>query len=170
MLAFLAGGACRAPAKQPADLAAPAVATGAPFAWTLGTWRGQRIEAATGDAAPMTLTVRPILGGAGRLEELEVTHARGVYRGVHLILREVERERWVSHYANEAKGALVSMEGSAEGETFAWRSVAPARTRESRLVYERCGPDGWRRTQQFSEDGGQEWTVLFTDELIRTAK
>ena len=153
--------ACRSASPAPVPPAA------GPFAWTIGDWRGERVEAASGEAAPMRVTVRPVLGGAGRLEELEVAHPRGTYRGVHLLLHDVERDVWVSHYANEKGGRAVALEGSAEGETFVWRSTSPERTRESQLVYERVGPTRWRRTQQFSEDGGAHWEVLFRDELER---
>jgi hypothetical protein len=161
-LTLLAVLACRAPAAHPAPSAGP-------FGWTAGEWRGQRVEAATGEAAPMRLSVRPLLGGAGRIEELEVLHSKGAYRGVHLVLHDAARDVWVSHYANERNGELAPLEGSPDGEAFVWRSVAPARTRESRLVYERAGPDRWRRRQEISSDGAV-WQVLFTDELERTSE
>jgi hypothetical protein len=157
--------ACRAPAPQ----APPAEAAG-PCPWTVGEWRGTRTDAARGEPEPMAVRVRPVLGGAGRIEELEVVHGGGVYRGLHVLVLDVERGRWVSHYANDVKGRFVPLEGSALGEGFVWLSAAPGRTRESRLVYERPAGERWRRRQEVSQDGGASWRVLFTDELERVAR
>ena len=86
-------------------------------------------------------------------------------------VRDVERDLWVSHYANEVHGHLVSLElEHLEGERSDWRSAAPERTRESRLSYERTASGGWRRTQSVSVDVGQTWRVLFVDELERASR
>jgi len=115
----------------------------------------------------MVLRARPILDGAGTLEELEVTHSGGTYRGLHILLYEPERERWVRHYANAVHGRMVPLEGRRGGVLWIWRSTSPGRSRESRLLDERPAENRWRRTQQVSEDGGMTWRVLFTDELQR---
>lgn len=142
-----------------------------PFGWLVGDWRGVRRDAADGSAAPMLLRVQPVLGGAGQLEELQVTHARGTYRGLHVRLRERETGRWVSEYANAVRGEFTRLEGElGANDASSWRSVEPARTRESWLQYERPAPDRWIRTQRVSEDGGETWTVLFTDELERVER
>ncbi|NOT32349.1 MAG: hypothetical protein HOP15_18035 [Planctomycetes bacterium] len=138
-----------------------------PQAWTVGEWRGTRRDASDGSRAPMRLSVRPILGGAGVAEELEVDTGEGAYHGVHIVLHDQKRDLWVSYYANDVGGRLVPLEGAAEGGGFAWRNAAPERTRESRLVDERLAPDCWRRTQQISEDAGATWHMLFIDELER---
>lgn len=165
VLGLLLSAACRAPgAPSP-----PPSEVSGPFVWTAGEWRGTRTDAERGEAAPIVVRVRPVLGGAGRIEELEVVHSRGVYRGVQLLLHEAEAERWVNHYAN-VDGRLVPLEGRAQGESFVWQSVAPARTRESRLVYERPGNQHWRRRQEVSQDGGASWQVLFVDELERAER
>jgi hypothetical protein len=166
--------ACRASASRLSPSAAPA---DDPFAWTVGTWRGARIEAATGTREPMMVRVRPVLGGAARLQELEVTHAEGVYLGLHVVLREPsgagetgDEPRWVSHYANAVRGRLTPLVCERVAEPSVWRTIAPGRTREARLTEERPSPDRWRREQAFSEDGGATWTVLFTDELERAGE
>lgn len=139
------------------------------FAWTHGTWKGTRVDEGDGSTASMVLQVSPILAGAGTLEELEVTHSGGVYRGLHVRLYEPESERWVSHYANAVHGRMVPLEGRQDGERWIWRSTSPTRRRESRLLDERPGEGRWRRTQEVSEDDGESWRILFTDELVRVA-
>jgi len=139
-----------------------------PFAWLVGDWRGVRRDGADGTAARMRLRVQPVLGGAGQLEELQVEHPRGTYRGLHVRLRERESGRWVSEYANATRGEFTKLEGElGAGDESSWRSVEPGRTRETWLEYERPEPDRWIRTQRLSEDGGLTWSVLFTDELER---
>jgi hypothetical protein len=139
------------------------------FDWTVGEWTGVRRDGADGSEAPMTMRVAPILGGAGLIRELEVRHGGGVYRGLSVVAFEREAGRWVEQYVNDVHGRFVRLEGELEdgGARSVWRSVAPERRRESRLVSERLGPDRWRRTQSVSEDGGATWRVLWSDELER---
>lgn len=143
----------------------------AAFDWTVGAWTGARQDAAHGSEAPMTMRVEAILGGAGLVRELEVRHAGGVYRGFSVQAFERAAGRWVEQYLNDVHGRFVRLEGELEdgGARSVWRSVAPERRRESRLVSERLGADRWRRTQSVSEDGGATWRVLWIDELERTA-
>jgi hypothetical protein len=139
-----------------------------PFDWMLGTWEGVRRGGGDGDAAPMTMRVESILGGAGVVQHLEVRHGGGVYRGFAVQVLDQELGRPVRQYVNDTTGRFVRLEGEGDGERSTWRSVAPERTRESRLVSERVPPDGWRRTQSVSEDGGLTWRVLWQDELSLT--
>jgi hypothetical protein len=80
-----------------------------------------------------------------------------------------ERERYVSQYVNATRRQFVRLEGAVEGTRSEWKNVTPGRAFESRLVSERVGADGWRRTQYVSEDGGESWRVLWMDELERKA-
>jgi hypothetical protein len=155
--------------ERPAAETAPAPPTERAFDWTLGTWEGVRRDGADGSQAPMTMRVEAILGGAGQIRELEVRHSGGVYRGLSVVAFEREAGRWVEQYVNDVHGRFVRLEGEPEDGSArsVWRSVAPERRRESRLVSERLGPDRWRRTQSVSEDGGATWRVLWTDELER---
>jgi protein-S-isoprenylcysteine O-methyltransferase Ste14 len=116
----------------------------------------------------MTMRVAPILGGAGQIRELEVRHSGGVYRGFSVQVFEREAGRWVEQYVNGVAGRFVRLEGEIESaERSLWRTVAPDRRRDSRLVSERLGPGRWRRTMSVSEDGGASWRVLWTDALER---
>jgi len=137
--------------------------------WTLGEWQGVRRDGADGSEGRMTVRVEPILGGAGLIEQLEVTHDDGVYRGFAVQVFDPELGRWVRQYVNATRGHFVRIEGEVEdgGARSTWRSVAPERPRESRLVSEWVEPDLWRRTMHVSEDQGQTWRVLWTDELER---
>ena len=137
--------------------------------WTLGEWRGVRRDGADGSEGRMSVRVEPILGGAGQIEQLEVEHEGGVYRGFAVQMLDPELGRWVRQYVNSTRGRFVRIEGEVEpdGARSVWRSVAPERTRESRLVSERVEPKLWRRTMHVSEDQGQTWRVLWTDELER---
>lgn len=161
----LAAGGAEQPAAETAREAAPEYA----FDWTLGTWEGVRRDGADGSEAPMTMRVEAILGGAGQIRELEVRHSGGVYRGFSVQVFERAAGRWVEQYVNDVHGRFVRLEGELEdgGARSVWRSVAPERRRESRLVSERLGPDRWRRTQSVSEDGGATWRVFWIDELER---
>jgi hypothetical protein len=134
----------------------------APFDRILGAWRGTRTDDA--QARPMTLRVRPILGGKGISMDLEIGER---YRGLHVVMHEPERDRWVSYYANASRGRFSPLEGELGGGQVLWHNVDPDRKRESRLRDEWPEPDRWRRTQEFSEDGGATWKVLFVDELRR---
>jgi len=162
-LSPIATGSGEPPAAETAREPAPERA----FDWTVGTWEGVRRDGADGSEAPMTMRVAPILGGAGQIRELEVRHSGGVYRGFSVQVFEREAGRWVEQYANDVHGRFARLEGELEGggARSVWRSVAPERRRESRLVSERLGPDRWRRTQSVSEDGGATWRVLWIDEL-----
>jgi hypothetical protein len=120
------------------------------FGWLVGTWAGVRREAATGEERPMVVIVKSVLGGTGILEEIEVDlgHDRK-YHG--LCLSVEEEDGWLMRYFNSARRppALLRFEDGA------WVSE------HSRLVYERVGEDGWRRSQY--RDG-----LLFEDELKRS--
>lgn len=146
---------------------APPPAMDGPSAWTVGEWRGTRLSPDDGRRAPMRISVRPTLGGAGLLQEIVVDTDPGTYAGLHVVLHEHASERWVSYYGNAAGGRLDPLAGTREGGILAWRNVAPERRREARLLDECPAPGRWRRTQQVSEDGGASWRVLFVDELER---
>jgi hypothetical protein len=138
-----------------------------PFDACVGSWRGTRTEGGGSGVAAMTVHVRPLLGGAGLLEELEVL-GEEPYHGLHVVLFDRERGEWVRHYANAARGRFATLEREAGPDgALAWRNATPGRTRESRLIDEHPGPGRWRRTQMVSEDGGSTWRVLFVDELER---
>ncbi len=157
------------PAAEPA-LAPPPEAA---FDWTQGAWEGVRRDGADGSEAPMRLWVNLILDGAGQTRELRVIDGENTYRGFSVVMLERETGRWVEQYVNDVHGRFVRLEaeievsGPAGAEKSVWRPVDPGRERESKLLSERLGTDGWRRTMSVSDDGGATWRVLWTDELKR---
>lgn len=162
-------------AAQRAD--APADQTGAarspnagPLAWTVGDWRGVRVDGADGTEAPITVSVRSILGGAGLEEDLEVRAPSGGYRGFSVQVMEKDRPgRWVRMYVNATRRDFVRIEGEvdSDGARGVWRSTTPGRTSESQMVSVRAGARGWTRTMLVSDDGGKTWRVLWEDRLHR---
>lgn len=135
--------------------------------WTLGEWTGVRRDGADTEA-PMTMTVEPILGGAGQIQRIEVTHGGGVYRGLAVQLFDRQDGVWRQQYANDVSGRFASLEATIDGDRTVWRGTTSGRSRESRLLSERSGPDRWRRTMSVSEDGGSTWRVLWVDDLRRS--
>lgn len=143
------------------------------FDWTQGSWEGVRRDGADGSEAPMRLWVNLILDGAGQTRELRVIDGENTYRGFSVVMLERETGRWAEVYVNDVHGRFVRLEGEIEvtgpsgAEKSVWRPLDPGRERESKLLSERLGSDGWRRTMSVSDDGGATWRVLWTDELKR---
>jgi len=135
--------------------------------WPIGSWSGTRTDGKSEARFPISIKVRKTLGGKAVTEEMEVIHGGGLYRAFAITTFEVESQRWIMQYVNDATGKFVPMEGAIDGDTSTWRSIAEKRTREAKLVYERPCPAEWRRTQYASDDGGATWFVIFTDELLR---
>lgn len=163
----LAASGCRAPGGT-VESAAPSSPERA-LDWTVGTWEGVRRDAG-GDEAPMRMRVAPILGGAGQTREMEIDHDGGVYRGFCVQVYDPALGAWVRQYVNDVRRTYARLEGQVEGERSVWRGASPARTRESRVVSERSGPDDWTRTMSVSEDGGETWSTLWIDELHRRSR
>jgi len=151
--------ACRAPeaeSRPPVD----------PPEDLVGTWQGVRRAARDGGEEPMTLVVRPVLGGVGEIEELDVGEGGDPYRGLLLRVRDPAGGAWTGVYANGVRGRPVLLTGEVEGERCAWTaSSTPGRW--SRLEYDHPEPGRWTRTQRVSEDGGKTWNVVFVDTLVR---
>ncbi len=154
--------------------ALPASATD-DYSWTLGHWHGVRRSGADGRATPMTVLVEPLGDGSGQVECLRVESAGAPYVGFTIRRRDAAGA-WRMVYVNSTDHTFARLDASpsasasppaAAASATTWNSVSPARLRESRLVSERIGERGWRKTQQFSNDGGATWEVLFTDELER---
>lgn len=137
--------------------------------WTLGQWEGTRENGANGSQEPMTMRVESILGGAGQARHLEVRGTGGIYRGFSVQIYDADRDVWARQYVNNARGTFSSLQGKVESETRSvWASESPRR--RSRLISERLGQDGWRRTMTISEDGGATWRTLWIDQLRRVER
>jgi len=172
-LLLVPAAACRA-TRPDVTAGGPGAAARAPddperhLDWTLGAWSGVRAGGDDDEAGPITMTVRPILAGAGQTYEIEVPHEAGVYRGFGVQVHDPAAGRWHRRYVNATRRTFSILEGEAGPGRATWRGADPARTRASRVLSERVGDDGWRRTMSISEDGGETWRVLWTDELRRT--
>lgn len=135
-----------------------------PLGWTIGHWHGTRRDAADGSEAAMQVVVEPLGDGGGQFERVEVASGERPYVGFS-VRRRLPSGRWLMLYGNVSRPSLARYEGDLLGAVLTMHSVTPGRTREGRLVLERLGDDGWRRTQSVSTDGGRTWSVLFVDEL-----
>jgi hypothetical protein len=160
LLAWGAGGAETAAAVDPAGA----------FDWTVGTWRGVRVDGADGSGAPMEMRVEPILGGAGQARHLRVGQGSDAYLGYAVQIYDPEAGRWLRQYVNAVRRRFATLEGDVVSETSSlWRPATPRPDRLSRLDSERLPDERWRRTMHVSTDGGETWRVLWRDELSRAA-
>ena len=133
--------------------------------WTLGLWRGVRYDSNDGSEAPIEIWVEPALGGMGKIEQLVVDSDDVTYRGLAVESIDPESGDPVRYYFNTVRSGIVELRGVVEIDRSEWRRVDAESTEESRLISERIAPNGWRRTQSISKDGGLSWTVLWRDEL-----
>jgi hypothetical protein len=141
-----------------------------PLDWTLGSWHGVRREVSTGDEAAMSLLVEKAPDGRGLIERLEVETDGDPYVGFAVSAPETSSDGWMRIYANDVRPSFARLASrSVTGDRTVWLSVTATPPKGSRLVSERLAPDRWRRTQQFSTDGGSTWKDLFVDELTRGA-
>lgn len=135
--------------------------------WLLGDWSGTRRDTKDGTAAQMSVQVRALADGPGQIERVQVEGEGQAYVGVAVRVPTATAGQWEMSYVNASRETIARLEGQVAADKATWRSVTPGRTREGRVEVERLGPDRWRRTQWVSEDGGQTWQVLFTDEVRR---
>ena len=158
LLATLATAACRAPVEE--------------SPWYVGTWEGTRTSLEDGEASPMRAEVRSVLGGQGILRELEVVHGGGTYRGVSLDVAEVDSGVWKRTYVNEPRGRFVVLigDGSPVAGAVVWRSEIGESGRWSEVTCEPRADGTWRALARRTVDGGETWSELFLDELVRVAE
>jgi len=133
--------------------------------WTLGLWQGVRHDANDGSEAPIEIWVEPALGGEGKIEHLAVGVDDVVYRGLAVESIDPESKDRVRYYINNVRSGIVELRGAVEANRTEWWRVSAETSVESRLISEPITPNGWRRTQSISKDGGVTWTVLWRDEL-----
>jgi hypothetical protein len=147
---------------------APSSAENNPLAWSLGKWVGTRRDAATDQSVKLQLRVEPVLGGVGQIEHLEAGHEPGPYLGFTVRMPADKPGKWSMTYWNAKRTDPAQLTGEVEATRSVWRSAVQDQPRQSRLVSERAGPDGWQRTMSVSEDRGKTWRVLWVDELRRS--
>jgi hypothetical protein len=135
--------------------------------WSAGEWVGTRRDAGSGESVELRLRVEPVLGGAGQAEHLQALHRQGPYLGFTVLMPTEKPGKWSMTYWNSKRTESARLSGDVKATRSTWRTVAPDQPRQSRLLSEQLGRDGWRRTMSISEDGGKSWHVLWVDELQR---
>ncbi len=141
--------------------------TPGPLDWAIGHWEGTRRDIGDGEKAVMDLIVERLPGGPGQIERLAVETDGDAYVGVTVRMPDPDTGQWFMIYVNDVRPKLARLLATFDGDRVVWNSVTAKPPRGSRLVAERLGPDHWRRTQQFTRDGGETWQDMFVDELRR---
>lgn len=161
------GGSKGASARSGVGSDVGVVAAPPPIEGAEEVWVGVRRHGVGGSEAPMTLLVRAILGGAGRVEEVEVRDEGAIDRAFSVESFDDEAKVWVRQHASSTRGTFVRLQGTKDGGRAIWCSAAddPKRALELELAWPE--PGRWVRTQSVSEDGGRTWRVLWIDELWR---
>ncbi|MDP3748057.1 MAG: hypothetical protein Q8Q88_13525 [Phenylobacterium sp.] len=168
--------ATAAPAAAATDGAKPpALAAGAPrdgardFDFEFGVWNThltRRLRPLTGSTTWVdyqgVTTVRPVLGGAANLVELEVKGPAGEIKAISLRLYEPAARHWTLNFANGQDGLLTSpMTGEFKDGvgTFYDQDTLNGRAILVRFVISCAKPTVCRFEQAFSDDGGKAWEV-----------
>lgn len=159
VFAFFATTCAHHPPHPPASMTTDALS------WLIGEWHGSRFEPSSGERAPAISVIRPILAGAGEEETLEIHTSKSTYHGMYIQVTEPDQGKSVIMYVNSTRRSFARLEGTASSRGGEWINVNNQGEHRSRLVYERPTPTTWRRTQYVSEDSGQNWTILWVDDL-----
>ena len=163
-------------------LPAPAAASGArhDFDWNLGTWKTRikrlmRPLHASNDWASYqgVVTVRPLLGGAANVEEVQAAQSDGPGRIAIIDVRtfDPQSQQWIENQASPGSGTLDVP--NAVGAFSGGRGVFfDAETFENRTVLMRQAffditPASYSFEQAFSSDGGRTWEPNFRANLER---
>jgi len=173
---ILAVAATAVPATAATDAAKlPALAAAAPrdgardFDFEFGVWNTQltrRLRPLTGSTTWVdytgVTTVRPVLGGAANLVELEVKGPAGEIKALSLRLYDPAARQWTLNFANGQDGLLTSpMTGEFKDGvgTFYDQDTLNGRAILVRFVISCAKPTVCRFEQAFSDDGGKAWEV-----------
>src|SRR5262249_23969817 len=119
--------------------------------WSLGKWVGTRRDAATDQAVKLQLRVEPVLGGLGQIVHLEAEHKEGPYLGFTVRMPTDKPGKWSMTDWNAKRTNPAQLNGEVEATRGVWHSASAEQARHSRLLSERVGEDGWRRTMSISE-------------------
>jgi hypothetical protein len=170
ILSLAATAAPAAATDKPPALTAAAPRDGArDFDFEFGVWNTQltrRLRPLTGsttwvDYSGVT-TVRPVLGGAANLVELEVKGPAGEIKALSLRLYDPAARQWTLNFANGQDGLLTSpMTGEFKDGvgTFYDQDTLNGRAILVRFVISCAKPTVCRFEQAFSDDGGKAWEV-----------
>ncbi|MFI5829294.1 hypothetical protein ACIA6C_18905 [Streptomyces sp. NPDC051578] len=118
---------------------------------------------------PGHAVVRPLFGGAGNIDELNLpTLGR---QGVTLRLFDRETQRWSIHWSDSRTGRLdPPVVGGFTGDRgdFHGEDTYDGRPIRVHFTWCRLGPDAARWEQEFSADGGVTWELNWVMDLART--
>ena len=147
------------------------------FDFNIGTWNThikRLTHPLSGSAEWMemngTVTVRPIWGGRGQIEEIDAKGPLGRLDGMTAFLYNPESRQWSQTFASATDGTLnVSAVGSFKDgrgelydqETFNGRVILV------RALWSDITPDAHHFEQAFSTDGGKTWEPNFVATLTR---
>jgi hypothetical protein len=159
--------------SAPATQAAAASRDGAhDFDFDLGVWKTQitrRLHPLSDSKETMqlngTVTVRPIWGGKGQVEEIEADGPKGHWEGMTLFLYDPDARQWSMNFANSAAGKLTTpMIGgfsNGRGELFG-TDTFDGRAILVRAVWSEFTPTTHTYQEFYSADGGHSWDLAFT--------
>jgi hypothetical protein len=118
-----------------------------------------------------TSVARPLLGGAGCLEEWEAEAPSGRLSAVSLHLYDPRAKQWSLYWATSADGRVgvptVGAFARGRGDFFAQEHFE-GRSIFLRLRWEPHGTDACRFEQAFSTDGGAVWETNWIMDFSRT--
>ncbi|MFD8701135.1 hypothetical protein ACFV1W_00750 [Kitasatospora sp. NPDC059648] len=123
----------------------------------------------TWEEFPGHSVIRPLLGGAGNIDE--ITFPTRGRRGVTLRLFDRETGQWSIHWSDSRTGRLdPPVIGGFTGDRgdFHGEDTLDGRPIRVHFTWYRLGPDSARWEQEFSADGGRSWELNWTMDLTRT--
>ncbi|MGN6817100.1 MAG: hypothetical protein ACTHJR_00335 [Sphingomonas sp.] len=171
LLSLLVGGTIALAMASGADARAPG--DGArDFDFDLGVWKThivRRLHPLAGSDATIdlngTVTVRPIWGGRGQLEEIEADGPKGHWEGMTVFLYDPQAHQWSMNFANSAVGKLTTpMVGKFEngrGELIG-PDTLDGRPILVRGVWSDFTPTTHTYQESYSVDGGRTWEAELT--------
>jgi hypothetical protein len=117
-----------------------------------------------------TVTVRPIWGGRGEIEEIEAEGSSGRFEGLTLFLYNPQSHQWSQTFANSRDGTLGAPEvgefSGGRGELIQQDNYK-GRVILVRAVWSDITSDAHHFEQSFSDDGGRTWQANFVATLTR---
>lgn len=165
-------------ATAPAAHAQPVLRDGAhDFDFKLGVWSThirRLVHPLSGTNETIELagvvTVRPVWGGRGALEEIEADGPNGHWEGLTLFLYDPQSRQWRQSFANSRDGQLAAplvgafQDGRGEmysADTFGGRAILV------RGVWAEITADRHTYQESYSSDGGRTWELVFDAVLQR---
>lgn len=147
------------------------------FDFNFGTWHThikRLTKPLTGSADFIeldgTVTVSKIWDGRGQIEDFEVDGPKGHIQGMTLFLYNPKAQQWSQIFASAADGMLnppqIGGFKNGRGELYA-QDTLDGRTILVRAMWSDIKPDSHHFEEDYSEDGGKSWEVVFDAHLTR---